>query len=176
MGPFAPSTATVRPPGPIGLIRSIIDVYGVRGLWLGHTSTLLREMGSCSAWFVVKEWVSRKLVEHRLQHNLHSIEIASTPLLAGESALSGAIAGVIGVLMVYPADTVKSAIQTEEELKLKGKMAGVAKGTFWSTFRKMYVRHGIKGLYVGCGMTVAKAVPSSAIIFIVYDGLSAWVA
>jgi len=186
LAPSAPSAAVAaaRPPGPIALIRSIIDVYGVRGLWLGHTGTILRETGSSAAWFVAKEWVARRLVEHRLRHHPRSSGVdytskaANTPLLAWESALSGAIAGAVGALMFYPADTVKSAIQTEEELRPKGKVAvGVAsKETFLGTFRKMYVRHGIKGLYAGCGMTVARAVPSSGIIFVVYDGLSAWFA
>ena len=168
----AAAAAIARPPGPIALIRSIISVYGFRGLWLGHTGTLFRETGGCAAWFIAKEWVARKLVERRLQHTPHTNE-AST-LLAWESALSGAIAGAVAALMFYPADTVKSAIQTEEELRPRGKVAGAAKGTFLGTCKEMYVRHGFKGLYAGCGMTVARAVLSSGIIFVVYDGLSAW--
>lgn len=179
---LAPTTAVTRPPGLIALIRSIINVYGVRGLWLGHTGTLLRETGSSAAWFAAKEWVARKLVEYRLRHNPRSSGVnctnqtAGTPLLAWESALSGAVAGAAGALIFYPVDTVKSAVQTEEELRPKGKVVGVAKSTFLGTFRRMYVKHGLKGLYAGCGMTVARAVPSSGIIFVVYDGLSTWFA
>ena len=40
----------------------------------------------------------------------------STELSSWESALSGALAGGVRVLSLYPANTVKSAIQTPEEL------------------------------------------------------------
>ncbi|KAJ3517915.1 hypothetical protein NLJ89_g199 [Agrocybe chaxingu] len=123
-----------KPPGPIALTRSIIDEYGVRGLWLGHTGTLLRETGGCAAWFVCKEYVARKLVEHRI----HQTPSASTDLLAWESAFSGAVAGAVGALLFYPADTVKSAIQTEDELRPRGTLLRKHKqSTFLGTFRKI---------------------------------------
>lgn len=197
------------PPGPIALIRSIVEAHGYRGLWLGHTGTMFRETGGSAAWFIVKEYATQMFVERRL---------AKTPMRGGlpskrdlqplvwESAVSGAMAGAAGALILYPADTVKSAIQTAEEMgSLRGSgatassssMAGVTSdssrtdisrkprpgkvgiGTtdgFWSTFVKMYRVHGVKGLYAGCGMTVARAIPSSGIIFVVYDGLNNWFA
>jgi ornithine carrier protein len=100
----------------------------------------------------------------------------NTELLAWESAASGAIAGAVGALMFYPADTVKSAIQTEEELRPRGAGRNPRRSSFVGTFRKMWARHGARGLYAGCGMTVARAVLSSGIIFVVYDGLTAYFA
>ncbi|KAH9477818.1 Amino-acid transporter arg-13 [Psilocybe cubensis] len=191
------TTQTLRPPGPIALIRSIVDKYGVRGLWLGHTGTLFRETGGTASWFVAKEYFARKLVDYRIRQspyvtvavatttpggNAGTVRVprthANTELLAWESALSGALAGAVGALLFYPADTVKSYIQTEEEMRPKGATPSTPRtqSTFLGTFRKMWVRHGLKGLYAGCGMTVARAVPSSGIIFVVYDGLTAYFA
>jgi ornithine carrier protein len=171
------AAAALRPPGPIALIRSIVISYGVRGLWLGHTGTLVRETGSTAAWFVVKEYVARKLVEQRVRQDpSYSSGATNTELLAWESAASGAIAGAVGVLMFYPADTVKSAVQTEDELRPRGVGRNAGRSSFVGTFRKMWVRHGVRGLYAGCGMTVARVVPSSAIIFMAYDGLTAYFA
>ncbi|KAF4616303.1 hypothetical protein D9613_008445 [Agrocybe pediades] len=185
----AAAIETLRPPGPITLIRSIIDTYGVRGLWLGHTGTLLRETGGTAAWFVAKEYVARQLIERRIRQSPYmpsptgdgtSIPrtIANTELLVWESALSGALAGAIGALLFYPADTVKSAIQTEEELKPRNLSTQAWRArkpsTFLGVLRQMVKTHGVKGLYAGCGMTVARAVPSSGIIFVVYDGLTAY--
>ena len=168
------AAATLRPPGPIALVRSIVVSYGVRGLWLGHTGSLVRETGGTAAWFVVKEYVARKLVERRVRQDpSYSSSATNTELLAWESAASGAIAGGVGVLMFYPADTVKSAVQTEEELRPRGVGRNAGRSSFVGTFRKMWASHGIRGLYAGCGMTVARAVPSSGIIFVVYDGLTA---
>ncbi|KIM42354.1 hypothetical protein M413DRAFT_444779 [Hebeloma cylindrosporum] len=178
------AATALRPPGPIALIRSIVVSYGVRGLWLGHTGTLVRETGGTAAWFVSKEYVARKLVAHRVRRDpshhsstsTSSATATNTELLAWESAASGAIAGAVGALMFYPADTVKSAIQTEEEQRPHGARRNAGASSFLGTFRKMWKRHGVRGLYAGCGMTVARAVPSSGIIFVVYDGLTAYFA
>ena len=49
---------------------------------------------------------------------------------------------------------------------------GVKGPSFFGMGREMYRRQGLKGLYAGCGITVARAIPSSAMIFVIYDGLS----
>ncbi|EAU81419.2 L-ornithine transporter [Coprinopsis cinerea okayama7 len=170
---------STAPPGAISLVRSIIATHGVRGLWLGHTGTLFRETGGSMAWFIVKEYVARALVERRLGSSGTERTKKEMMPLAWESAVSGAMAGAAGAVVLYPADTVKSAIQTEEEMRGlggKGKRLGRAttKHGFWRTAMKMYKIHGVRGLYAGCGMTVARAIPSSGIIFVVYDGLCAW--
>jgi len=173
-------TRTINPPGPLSLIRSIVDTHGVRGLWLGHTGTLLRETGGSAAWFIVKEWVARQLVANRIPKD--TLAHHSPKLLPWESAFSGAIAGAVGALILYPADTVKSAIQTEEELRPRAAGSAASQSsrrlpsTFMGTLRRMYSVYGLRGLYAGCGMTVARVVPSSGIIFVVYDGLNAWFA
>lgn len=173
-----------RPPGPLAIVRSTVETHGVRGLWLGHTGTLLRETGGTAAWFTVKEWVANLLRNRRLgslrqadgQSNVRALD----DLLPWESAVSGAIAGAACVLALYPADTVKSAMQTEEELRSHGPSTPKAAtkplaASFRRTLTRMYHLHGLRGLYAGCGMTVARAIPSSGIVFVVYDGLTAWI-
>ncbi|KAJ7755377.1 mitochondrial carrier [Mycena maculata] len=166
-----------RPPGLVAIVRSTIASHGIRGLWLGHTGTLLRETGGTASWFAVKEGVASALLERRLGPN--RFPGPSSALLPWESAVAGAISGAACVLALYPADTVKSAMQTEEEL-LSHRPAStqgrkLAPPSFYRTFAKMYATHGVRGLYAGCGMTVVRAVPSSGIVFVVYDGLSAWI-
>ncbi|KAJ7627577.1 L-ornithine transporter [Mycena polygramma] len=171
------STTERRPPGLIAIARSTVATHGVRGLWLGHTGTLLRETGGTASWFAVKEWVAAALLDRRLGPT----RIAAAPhnnLLPWESAVAGAVSGAACVLALYPADTVKSAMQTEEELLSHRPRVAERKlvpASFYRTFTKMYTNHGIRGLYAGCGMTVLRAVPSSGIVFVVYDGLSAWI-
>ncbi|KAF7323876.1 hypothetical protein MKEN_00609000 [Mycena kentingensis (nom. inval.)] len=167
---------THRAPGLVEVTRSTIAAHGIKGLWLGHTGTLLRETGGTSAWFAVKEWVASQLLSRRLGPDYHKDK--ESALLPWESAVAGAVSGAACVLAIYPADTVKSAMQTEEEL-LSNRAQTAAQRTpplsFYQTFRKMYRTHGVRGLYAGGGMTVARAVPSSGIVFLVYDGLSAWI-
>ncbi|PFH46793.1 hypothetical protein AMATHDRAFT_153812 [Amanita thiersii Skay4041] len=165
--------------GPISVLMSVIRSTGLRGLWLGHTGTLIRESGGGAAWFATKEFVASLLLRHRLsKQEGHSVSLASaksTELKSWESAVSGAFGGAMFNFVMFPADTVKSAMQTEEELRpTRPDPNGKAppKPTFLGTFKAMYRAQGIRGLYAGCGITVARSIPSSAIIFLIYDGLS----
>ncbi|KAJ6608598.1 mitochondrial carrier domain-containing protein [Mycena sp. CBHHK59/15] len=163
--------------GPLSIFISVVRNTGIRGLWLGHTGTFIRETGGTAAWFTTKEFVASLLVARRYAkpNDLSGLTSASTKdLRPWESALSGACAGAAFNLALFPADTVKSAMQTEEELRPVARIAGKPprQASFFETFKVMYRAQGIKGLYAGCGITVARSVPSSAIIFLIYDGLS----
>ncbi|QRV81940.1 mitochondrial carrier protein [Ceratobasidium sp. AG-Ba] len=144
--------------GPVGLTLSIIRSHGVGGLWLGHTGTLIRETGGGAAWFTTKEAVSRMLAPNNRDLAMH------------ESAFAGACAGVAYNVILFPADSIKSAVQTEEELRPR--LPGQPRPTFLGTARAIWAAQGVKGFYAGMGVTVARAIPSSAIIFVVYDGLA----
>ncbi|KAG6850080.1 hypothetical protein H0H93_001430 [Arthromyces matolae] len=166
------TTATKLPPGAFGIVRQTIRMYGLRGLWIGHTGTIVRETGGTAGWFVVKELVADALLRHRMRSaddlltdNTRLRDIA-TELHPWESALSGAIAGGVCVVAFYPADTVKSAMQTVDELRptnstSTGRAMGVSNSsrgvasralsqTFTGTLVRMYAAHGLKGLYAGC--------------------------
>ncbi|KAF9235790.1 mitochondrial carrier domain-containing protein [Melanogaster broomeanus] len=179
----------VRPrklPGPLAIVSNIVRTSGLKGLWVGHVGTMIRETGGTAAWFASKEFIASLLLARRTQppsplFNTRSSfaetrHDQSAALLPWESALSGALAGGICVLSLYPADTVKSAIQTADELRLPDKFTHTAHitsrvGSFWETARAMYRAQGWRGLYAGCGMTIARAIPCSGIVFVVYDGL-----
>ncbi|KAJ7349192.1 mitochondrial carrier domain-containing protein [Mycena albidolilacea] len=173
----APSSQPQKLPGPLAVFMSVIRNTGVRGLWLGHTGTFIRETGGTAAWFSTKEFVASLLVARRhtkLKDGAGLTSASAKELRPWESALSGACAGAAFNFALFPADTVKSAMQTEEELRPVAKSLGKAapRPSFFATFKAMYRAQGIKGLYAGCGITVARSGPSSAIIFLIYDGLS----
>ena len=176
-------------PGPISVLMSVIRTTGVRGLWLGHTGTFIRETGGTAAWFGTKEYIASLLLARRVRRGGSSFseEDSSIPstgsarpidLLPWESALSGACAGAAFNIALFPADSVKSAMQTAEELRPTMTTTTTGNGTtlpatqsFARTFMAMYRAQGIRGLYAGCGITVARSIPSSAIIFLIYDEL-----
>ena len=166
-GALSPADLTLKNlPGPISVLKNVVRTTGFKGLWLGQTGTLIRETGGGMAWFVSKEAVARLL----LSRNPTSPDGSKRALMAWESAVSGACAGVAYNFALFPADTVKSAVQTEAELRPRA--PGEPYPSFVATARAMYRAQGLKGLYAGCGITVARAVPSSALIFLIYDGLS----
>lgn len=169
--PRAPPPSTL--PGPISVLMSVVRQHGVRGLWLGHTGTFIREAGGGVAWFTTKEYVATSLVARRVALAKEQGEVLPrrTPPLMWESALAGASAGIAYNLALFPADTVKSAVQTEEELRPRA--PGQPRPTYFGMAKAMYAKQGIRGLYSGCGITIARSVPSSALVFALYDGLRA---
>ena len=163
-----------RLPGPIAVLKTVIRTTGFRGLWLGQTGTLIRETGGSAAWFGSKEFTSSLLLSYRSKTHPELVadgrKLTKKDLLLWESALSGASAGILYNFVLFPADTVKSTIQTEEELRPRAR--GAPRPTFFGTLNQLYVKQGLKGLYAGCGITITRSVPSSALIFLIYDGLS----
>jgi len=162
---------TRRLQGPFSILRSVIATNGFKGLWLGQTGTLLRESGGSAAWFTMNEFVANLFVMRR-ERNAHlpAHSLSKKDLNAWELGISGACAGIAYNVSLFPADSVKSALQTEEELRPRA--PGVPRPTFFQTFKSMYNARGIRGLYAGLGVTVARSAPSSAMIFLIYDGLN----
>jgi len=170
--PSAVSGVPAHLPGPISVLMSVIRTSGFRGLWLGQSGTFIRETGGGVAWFGTKEYVGSLLIARRTKHSESASPFDKQELLAWESALSGACAGISFNLALFPADTVKSAMQTEEELRPKGVGSSSPKSTFMGTFRQMYKAQGIRGLYAGCGITIARSIVSYSMIFVIYDELN----
>jgi mitochondrial ornithine carrier protein len=161
---ISPTLASLPPqrnlPGPLAILRDAIRADGVRGLWLGQTGTLIRETGGSAAWFGTKELICKLLRR----------DAPTRELWAWESALSGACAGAAYNLAFFPADTIKSTMQTEAELR-PASAGTTGQRSFATVARELYRARGLRGLYAGCGITVARSVPSSAMIFLIYDGL-----
>jgi mitochondrial ornithine carrier protein len=158
--PTAGGTAAL--PGPVSVFTSIIRTSGIKGLWVGQSGTF------------TKEYVGSLLIARRLRSTCSDSQpsnIASAKLLPWESALSGACSGVTFNLAFYPADSVKSFMQTEDELRPKGVSAPKTRSTFLGTLMRMYRAKGIRGLYAGCGLTLSRSMVSSGMIFFIYDEL-----
>jgi len=163
-------------PGPFAILGSVLRKDGWRGLWLGQTGTFIREVGGGAVWFGTNELVAKYFMQRHAQAAGHPLlEFSKRDLTALELATAGGAAGAIFNLALFLADSIKSTMQTEEELRpqvadAKGKLP--PRRTFWQTGAAMWKAQGLKGLYAGCGITVARAIPSSAMIFLIYDTLS----
>ncbi|WVR04730.1 hypothetical protein IAU60_001741 [Kwoniella sp. DSM 27419] len=164
-----PPAPALRPQGPFSLIAEIVRQNGLKGLWLGQTGTLFRETGGSAAWFAMYEYIARYFVR---QHQVRSAQAGSDrpsdkgDLKKWQLMVAGAAAGVAYTVTLFPADSIKSAIQTQAELNPGRKPPG-----FGQMAKIIYSTRGIKGLYAGCGVTVCKSAPSSAIIFAIYQTL-----
>jgi len=147
-------------PGPLELVRTIFRTQGLMGFWHGQMGTLIRETGGSAAWFGSYEGI--KMLFQKYDSSVSQI----TDVKVWQQMVAGAAAGMSYNFVFYPADTIKSRMQTSTSDVL-----GLQKMTFASTGRELWKEQGLKGFYRGCGITVFRAAPSSAIIFSIYEAL-----
>ena len=175
--PSSSSPAFARP-GPLSIISSIFKHNGIFGFWHGQLGTLIRETGGSAAWFGSYEGVSAMFRKYNIASTNTSTvtplsDTASTASLPlHHQLLAGAAAGVTYNFAFFPADTIKSRMQTAEVGS--NAVAGRKNATFWASGKALWESQGLKGMYRGCGITVVRSAPSSAIIFAIYEGLRGW--
>lgn len=174
--PARAAVAVQTLPGPFAIFANVLRRDGWRGLWTGQTGTFIREVGGGAIWFSSNEAIAKYFMQRRAIKSGRSIaDLSKKDLSAVELAVAGGAAGAAFNLILFPADSVKSTMQTEEELRPQvpdknGKVP--PRRSFFQTGIAMWRAQGLKGLYAGCGVTVARAIPSSAMIFLIYDTLS----
>ncbi|CAI2183897.1 18455_t:CDS:2 [Funneliformis geosporum] len=158
--------------GPWSVIKYTLKHHGISGLYRGHSGTFIRESVGGAAWFGTYEFVS-SIVSHRIslkEKNVTKNDLSMMELIS-VGFLGGASAGMAYNLLIYPVDSIKSQMQTDEEvMRATGKE--VVKRGFCQVGRELYKNDGIKGFYRGCGITIARAVPSNAIIFTTYVSIN----
>ncbi|KAI9052812.1 hypothetical protein LZ554_003085 [Drepanopeziza brunnea f. sp. 'monogermtubi'] len=173
-----------RSPTPLTVIKEVWRHQGLKGFWNGQLGTLIRETGGCAAWFGSKETVTLMFRHSNskstpsppssetqsLKHQTlpTTPELGLAPLPLWQQALAGASAGMSYNFLFFPADTIKSRMQT---VSVSSKVPQVK---FWDEGMAIWRQYGMKGLYRGCGITVARSAPSSAFIFIIFDALKGW--
>lgn len=156
---------------PLAVVRDVFRNEGIRGFWHGQMGTLIRETGGSAAWFGAKETVTSMFRQMKLKNATTEAqrEAALTQALPiWQQMVGGASAGVAYNFLFFPADTIKSRMQTMPTGQ------HIAKTTFWREGVAIWRQHGLRGLYRGCGITCLRSAPSSAVIFTVFDSLKTY--
>ncbi|CAI4216518.1 unnamed protein product [Parascedosporium putredinis] len=156
---------------PISVVKDIYRHHGLRGFFHGGIGTLIREAGGGAAWFGTKATISRMFLDRRAQTATtfeEREELLAKPLPLWQQAFAGACAGMSYNFLFFPADTIKSRMQTAPIGQ------SVQSQTFLSEGISLWKQHGLRGMYRGCGITVMRSAPSSAFIFMVFDGLKTY--
>ncbi|OKP01977.1 Amino-acid transporter arg-13 [Penicillium subrubescens] len=153
-----------KPVGPLTMVALVFRQEGLLGFWRGQLGTLIRETGGSAAWFGGYEGVSSLLRKSNAQD-------ATEALPLYQQMIAGASAGMSYNFLFYPADTIKSRMQTADISTLA---ANGERQSFVGVARALWRQQGLKGMYRGCGITCARSAPSSAFIFSVYEGLRSY--
>ncbi|GME99477.1 unnamed protein product [Ambrosiozyma monospora] len=152
------------------LVKSIYQAEGIKGLWKGQTTTLVREFGGSAAWFGAYE-MTLEFFKSRIQKNdnldlgKRKEDYEHKPM---ELMIAGGMAGMAYNGILFPVDTVKSIIQSQDHLTgSNGKVS--SSNTVLGVSKIIYMKHGLKGFYSGLGITMIKTVPASGIMFYCYE-------
>ncbi|KKZ62980.1 hypothetical protein EMCG_02692 [[Emmonsia] crescens] len=159
------TSPTYKTPGPASLIAAVFRHEGLLGFWRGQMGTLIRETGGSAAWFGSYEGMLAFFKKYNASK-------AAAAAVVHQRLLAGAVAGISYNFIFYPADTIKSRMQTENiSHAVVGDEARRPRPTFWAVGRALWKQQGLVGLYRGCGITCARSAPSSAFIFTIYEAL-----
>ncbi|KAF2074808.1 hypothetical protein CYY_003872 [Polysphondylium violaceum] len=127
---------------------------GIPGVFQGLGATLLRDIPANGAYFGAYEITRRYFAgTGRVE------DISSTKIL-----IAGAVGGVSYWTLTYPADVVKSSIQTDSINPATRKYNGIV-----DCFRKIYREQGINGLYRGFAPCFVRSIPANAVCFLLYE-------
>jgi len=157
----AASTRHFSSPSTLSILAHTIRTDGISSFYRGHLGTLLRESGGGAAYFGIYESICRLFIQHNQASSQSSEPFTKSQLKAHELLIAGGLAGIGFNGTMYPADAIKSRIQTAPTKVGFLEMASI-----------MYRHGGLRSFYRGCGITLLRAIPSNACILYTYEALS----
>ncbi|KAL4471128.1 hypothetical protein ABPG72_006509 [Tetrahymena utriculariae] len=131
----------------------IYKQYGVKGLYKGEVSTILREIPGEVAYFVYYELQMRYL---RRKYQDSPTILKYSPLFAG------GMAGLVFWGVIYPIDTLKSRIQGDSFVEPK------YRGLF-DAYQKTVKNEGFNSLYKGFTVCAIRSIPVNAFGFLAFE-------
>ncbi|KAJ6816321.1 mitochondrial arginine transporter BAC1 [Iris pallida] len=152
----------VRYAGPLDCALNTMKSEGVKGIFRGGFTTLLRESIGNATFFSTYE-MSRHYMHLQLNSN-SSARSQQSKILSdvGIGIISGGLAGMAFWTAVLPLDVAKTLIQTAPD-------PNSSRDPF-RTLGSIYSRVGLKGCYAGLGPTLARAFPANAVAIVTWEG------
>lgn len=148
-GAGATGTQTVQRISAFQLTRQILREHGVRGMYRGMTSTLMREMPGYFFFFGGYE-ATRELLRKPGQSK-DDIGLVRT-------MCAGSVGGLVLWTVIFPADVIKSRIQVQN---MSASMLSVG--------ADIVRKEGPLALYNGLKPTLIRTIPATACLFVVYE-------
>ena len=146
--------------GVLGMLRSIVETSGVRGLYQGVSAPLVAVVPAFAVSFGSYEWAKYQIVAQQQQQQQDperdEPQLPSLPQIATAGAVSGfALAAVLG-----PLERIKCLLQVQTSTHTV---------SFVSMVQHCYQTGGLRSLFRGTALTVARDVPGNAAYFGTYE-------
>eukprot|EP00053_Salpingoeca_punica_P008259 m.74587 g.74587 ORF g.74587 m.74587 type:complete len:304 (+) comp14518_c0_seq1:95-1006(+) len=150
----AGGTSTVK------VVRSIVKVQGIPGLFKGFWMTVWRDVPSFGVYFATYEVCCKWLLG---EHTETGSSTPMTPKRFAALTFAGGLAGALAWLAIYPLDVAKTYYQTQP-LSHPPTYTSIL-----DTMRKLYARYGAEVFTRGLGATLLRAFPVNGATFAVYE-------
>ncbi|KAG5332222.1 S2540 protein, partial [Acromyrmex heyeri] len=135
-------------------LKIVVRYSGISGLWMGLSSTLLRDVPFSAIYWLNYETIKR----------LYSSQQTFTFNL-----VAGAIAGSIAAFFTIPFDVVKTHRQIEMGEKEIYSDKPIRSSTTWTIIQRIYYQNGLKGLFTGLIPRLVKVAPACAIMIATFE-------
>eukprot|EP01089_Gocevia_fonbrunei_P020014 TRINITY_DN728_c0_g1_i2.p1 TRINITY_DN728_c0_g1~~TRINITY_DN728_c0_g1_i2.p1 ORF type:complete len:293 (-),score=70.07 TRINITY_DN728_c0_g1_i2:18-896(-) len=132
----------------------ILKDYGIRGLYQGFGSTLLRNIPANASYFVGYEVFRREL----------SGDVNNTTLSPMATLVAGGIGGLAYWTFSFPMDVNKSRMQTDSSDHTLRKYKHS-----WDCIKQLAKAEGFKGFWKGYSPCLIRAFPANAVCFFTYE-------
>ncbi|OXU28947.1 hypothetical protein TSAR_009805 [Trichomalopsis sarcophagae] len=136
-------------------LKTVVQQNGVRGLWMGLSATLLRDVPFSAIYWFNYEGIKKKF--------------PSSQQTFAFSFVAGALAGSIAAFVTIPFDVVKTHRQIEMGEKQIYSDHPRQSGSTWHTIKKIYSTSGIKGLFTGLTPRLVKVAPACALMISTFE-------
>ncbi|KAJ3408804.1 hypothetical protein HDV05_004753 [Chytridiales sp. JEL 0842] len=147
-----PSTSTGKHIGPIEVTMQLLKQHGLRGLFHGTWSTVVREIPAYAGFYGGFEYTKRLLRNPRNPE---------APLPVSKLMVAGGVGGVMYWTCCYPLDVAKTRIQQLNP--------GEGSTAVIPTLRAIYKDHGIPGFFRGYVTSVIRSLPAAGATFTGYE-------
>jgi len=148
---IAQTTGTKYGKSDVEIMKNLYRETGAKGLLRGMEMTLLRDGFGSALYFGTFELLKDKYLK----------ENNCTQLPIGTNLLYGGLSGWAMWSVVMPVDTIKSKIQVAPE--------GISRADVLKEIRADIAKNGIKTVYRGVGVVLARAFPANAACFLGYE-------
>ncbi|KAI5077536.1 hypothetical protein GOP47_0007360 [Adiantum capillus-veneris] len=167
------SVCAQRYDGPLDCLRKTIKTNGVKGVFRGGFSTMLRECTGNSFFFTTYEFSRHRMLRaleclddvnsetHSWKRYLRGQSHSKIMMEGAVDTLSGGLAGMVFWAVVFPFDVAKTRIQTALD-------PGSSRNPFHN-LRMIHGELGMRGLYAGLGPTLARAFPANAAAMVTWE-------
>ncbi|XP_043262162.1 solute carrier family 25 member 40-like isoform X1 [Colletes gigas] len=136
-------------------LKTVMKNNGIFGLWMGLSSTLLRDVPFSAIY-----WLNYETIKQNFGGSNQSFTF---------NLAAGAMAGSMAAFFTIPFDVVKTHTQIEMgEKEIYSDKPGHSGGT-WNTIRKIYCQNGVRGLFTGLIPRIVKVAPACAIMIATFE-------